>query len=198
MKTTMLLLGTLAMAVPVTASAAPSKTKYNPRPASAPKGKEAGARAVGTHIVPHANQPMHATNNPPHQVVYHNEVTKKDEHHSVVVETRPSHVIAHDPRMRIIRRGYKSPHNWAHFHYARGGWWHAWGITTWDTVGVVTCEAANETTGEMYPVSMDRDDTGWDDDTVNSVLDQALDDCMSEAGTAQCAPATPACSFQNQ
>jgi hypothetical protein len=94
-------------------------------------------------------------------------------------------------------RGYHSPHNWGHFHYARGGWWHAWGITTWDTVGAVTCEAANEATGELYPVTMDRDDTGWDDDTVNSVLDQALDDCMAEAGTAQCTPATPSCSFQN-
>lgn len=71
------------------------------------------------------------------------------------------------------------------------------GISNWDNVGTVTCEAANETTGETYPVSEDRDQRAWDDDTVNTILDQALDDCMAEAGSAQCTAATPACSFQD-
>ncbi len=99
---------------------------------------------------------MHVTNNPPHQVIYHNAATNKDEHHAVVVDHRPGHVIDHDARLRVVVRGYHSAHNWEHFHRAVGGWWHAWGITNWDTVGTVTCEAANEVTGELYPVSMDR------------------------------------------
>ena len=68
--------------------------------------------------------------------------------------------------------------------------------TAWDTVGTVTCEAVNESTGDTYPVSEDRDSRGWDDDTVNTVLDQALDDCYAEANGAMCGPVTPACSFQ--
>jgi hypothetical protein len=188
-----LILGLLAISIP----AAADVKHAPPRAAAAPKGKEAGARYVGTHVVPHAGQPVHPTNNPPHTVVYHNAKTNKDENHAVVVEHRPAHVVYHDPRVRVIRRGYKPTHNWEHFHYATGGWGHAWGITAWTNVGTVTCEAANESTGEMYPVSMDRDTNGWDDGAVNTILDQALDDCMAEAGNSQCAPASPACSFQD-
>jgi hypothetical protein len=190
-----LLLGLLAATISLPALAAPDKHAA-PRAAAPPRGKEAGARTVGVHVTAHPEKPMHVTNNPPHQVVYHNAKTNKDENHAVVVDHRPGHVIDHDPRIRIVHRGYKPVRNWDHFHYAKGGWWHAWGISNWDNVGTVTCEAANEATGELYPVSQDRDATAWDDGTVNTVLDQALDDCMSEAGTAQCTPATPSCSFQ--
>ena len=179
------------------ADAAPRPTVQRaPRPAAPPRGKEAGARVVGVHIVPHPDRPAHATNNPPHTVIIHNTHTNKDENHVVVVDHRPGHVVDHDPRLRVIRRGYRSPHNWEHFHVARGGWWHLWGITNWDNVGTVTCEAANETTGELFPVSEDHDEAAWDDGVVNTVLDQALDDCMAESGGAPCAPATPSCSFQ--
>jgi hypothetical protein len=199
MQNKLLFLAPLALAFSLPAAAAPTPTVVRhapPRPAAPPRGKEAGARVVGTHVVPHPDRPMHPTTNPPHQVVYHNAKTNKDENHVVVVDRRPAHVIDHDARIRVVRRGYHSPHNWEHFHQARGGWWHAWGITSWDTVGTVTCEAANETTGELFPVSEDRDEVAWDDTTVNSVLDQALDDCMTEAGGAQCSPATPSCTFQ--
>jgi hypothetical protein len=178
------------------ASVATADTHRSPRPATAPRGKDAGARAVGTHIVPHTERPMHAKDNPPHEVIYHDAKTNKDERHAVVVDHRPAHVIDHDRRLRVIARGYHPTHDWVRFHRARGGWWHAWGITEWNDVGTVTCEAANEATGELYPVSEDRDPRGWDDDTVNTVLDQALDDCYSEANGAQCGPVTPACSFQ--
>jgi hypothetical protein len=188
-------LGILALGVAIsTAYSAPEK-RPAPRAAVAPRGKDAGARYTGAHVVPHPGQPIHTVNNPPHTVVYHNATTKKDEKHVVVIDHRPAHVIDHDPRIRIVRRGYRSAHHWEHFHPVTGGWFRLWGITAWDTVGTVTCEAANETSGEMYPVSEDRDGTVWDDGTVNAVLDQALDDCMAEAGTAQCAAASPACTF---
>lgn len=167
-----------------------------PRPAAAPRGQEAGARSVGAHITAHPEQPMHVKNNPPQQVIYHDAKTNKDEHHAVVVDNRPAHVIDRDPHLRVVVRGYKPKHDWARFHRASGGWWHAWGITNWDTVGTVTCEATNESNGELYPVSQDRDSRAWDDDTVNAILDQALDDCYAEANGAMCGPVTPACTFQ--
>jgi len=45
-------------------------------------------------------------------------------------------------------------------------------------------------------VSEDRDARGWDDDTVNAILDQALDDCEAEAGGAVCGPVATPCTFQ--
>ena len=194
MNARLLLLFPLIVASSSRANAAP---RPSPRPAAAPRGNDAGARVVGTHVVPHPDRPVHPTNNPPHQVIYHNATTNKDEKHAVVVDHRPAHVIDHDPHLRVVRRGYHSPHHWEHFHPVQGGWWRLWGITTWDVVGTVTCEAANESTGALYPVSEDRDEAGWGDPVVNAVLDQALDDCMAEAGASQCAPATPACTFQS-
>ena len=167
-----------------------------PRPAAAPRGKDAGARAVGVHITAHPDKPMHATTNPAHEVIIHDAKTNKDEHHAVIVDHRPAHVIDRDPRLRVVVRGYHPAHNWERFHVARGGWFKRWGITAWDEVGTVTCEATNESSGELYPVSEDRDSRTWDDDTVNTLLDQALDDCYAEAGGATCGPVTPACSFQ--
>ena len=166
-----------------------------PRPAAAPR-KDAGARSVGVHVVEHYGQPMHAKNNPPHTVIIHDAKTNKDERHAVIVDHRPGHVIDRDPRLRVVVRGYHPAHDWNRFHVAHGGWFHLWGITTWDDVGTVTCEAVNESTGELFPVSQDRDSRAWDDDTVNIALDQALDDCYAEASGATCGPVTPACSFQ--
>ncbi len=139
---------------------------------------------------------MHPKDNPPHEVIIHDAKANRDEHHAVVIEHRPPHVIDRDPRLRVVVRGYKPVHEWSRFHRAHGAWWKLWGITAWDTVGTVTCEAANEANGELYPVSQDRDARGWDDDTVNVLLDQALDDCYAEANGAMCGPVTPACSFQ--
>ncbi len=191
MKTPWLMLLAVSL-IPAAAQAAPDHRA--PRAVSAPA--KTGARTVGVHVVPHAGQPMHPVNNPPHQVIVHDAKTNHDENHAVVVDHRPAHVIDHDPRLRIVHRGYHPAHDWGRFHVAHGGWWHLWGITAWDTVGTVTCEAANESNGQLYPVSEDRDATGWDDDTVNTVLDQALDDCMADAGGAVCGPATPSCTFQ--
>jgi hypothetical protein len=181
--------------IAIGATAALADNHRAPRPASAPR-KEAGPRSVGVHVVAHPDKPMHVKDNPAHEVIIHNAKTNKDERHAVVVDHRPVHVIDHDPRLRVTVRGYKPVHEWSRFHRARGGWWKMWGIGAWDTVGTVTCEAVNEANGELFPVSQDRDTRGWDDDTVNVVLDQALDDCFSEANGAQCGPVTPACSFQ--
>ena len=183
------------LAITSTAQPAPEH-KPQQRPVAAPKGKEAGPRSVGIHAVPHPGEPVHVKNNPPHQVTVRNTKSGKDEYHPIIIEHRPPHVVDRDPHLRVARRGYRAAHDWGHFHVARGGWWRFWGIGAWDAVGTVTCEAANEATGELYPVSQDRDANGWDDDTVNAILDQALDDCVAEAGTAPCAPATPSCSFQ--
>jgi hypothetical protein len=184
----------LLLFIPLVASA--DNNHRSPRPAAAPHGKDAGARSVGVHVVAHPEQAMHVKNNPPHEVIYHNAKTNKDEHHAVIVEHRPAHVIDRDPRLRVVVRGYHPTHDWARFHVASGGWFHRWGIAAWSDVGTVTCEAANESTGELYPVSQDRDARAWDDDTVNTILDQALDDCYAEANGATCGPATPSCSFQ--
>ncbi len=165
-----------------------------PRPAQAPA--KAGDRTVAHPVVPHPDKPRDPKTNPPHEVVIHDPKTNKDEHHTVVVDRRPTHVVDRDPHIRVVVRGYHPQHDWGRFHRAHGEWWSLWGITAWDTVGTVTCEATNETTGELFPVSEDRDAKGWDDDSVNTILDQALDDCYAEANGAQCGPATPACSFQ--
>ena len=167
-----------------------------PRPAMAPRGRSVGARAVGMHVVPQHMQPVHQVNNPPHQVVYRNARTGRTERHPIIIEHRPGHVVDRDPHLRIARRGYRPARAWGHFHPVSGGWWRLWGVAAWDTVGTVTCEAANEATGELYPVSQDRDAQGWDDPTINATLDQALDDCMQESNGAQCVPATPNCTFQ--
>lgn len=176
--------------------ATPAASHRTPRPATAPRGKEAGARSVGVHITAHPEKPMHVKTNPAHEVIIHDAKTNKDEHHAVVVDHRPAHVIDRDPRLRVVVRGYHPAHNWERFHVARGGWFRMWGIAAWDEVGTVTCEATNESNGELYPVSEDRDSRAWDDDTVNVMLDQALDDCYAEANGAMCGPVTPACSFQ--
>lgn len=132
-------LGLLAILIASSAYAAPQQqhaapaAHAAPRPATPPKGKDAGARYVGVHVVPHPSQPVHPTNNPPHQVVIHNVKTNKDEHHVVVVDHRPGHVVAHDPRIRVISRGYHPAHNWDHYHVARGGWWRLWGSRTGTT-----------------------------------------------------------------
>jgi hypothetical protein len=164
------------------------------RPAAAPPHVTT-PRHVGTTVGQHWGQPAHPVNNPSHQVYVHNSITNRDEPHRMIVDHRPAYVIDHDPRLRVVVRGYHPVHDWGYWHPG-GGWFHLWGITAWDHVGTVTCEAANEETGEMFPVSEDRDAAGWDDGAVNAALDQALDDCMAEAGSATCAPATPSCTFQ--
>jgi hypothetical protein len=139
---------------------------------------------------------VHPRTNPAHTVTIHNTRTNRDEHHTVIVEHRPAYVIDRDPHIRIVERGYRPQHDWARFHRPHNAWFSLWGIASFDSVGTVTCEAVNESTGALYPVSEDRDSSGWDDNSVNSILDQALDDCYVDAGGAMCGPVTPACSFQ--
>jgi len=169
-------------------------------PARAPSpprtGPAVGPRSFGVHVVPHPDRPMHPKENPPHTVIVHDRRTNRDERHYAIVDHRPPYVIDHDAHLRITARGYHSRYNWERFHRERGGWWSRWGIVSWDIVGTVTCEAVNETTGALYPVSEDRDRYAWDDAAVNAILDQALDDCVAEANGAVCGPVMPACTFQ--
>ena len=191
MKTSLTSLLALALVAPSAAALADHRVA---RPASAPAHVTV-ARSVGVHITAHPEQPFSKTN-PAHDVVIHDPKTNRDEHHVVVVDHRPAQVVDRDPHLRVIARGYHPAHDWTRFHVAHGGWFTRWGITAWDTVGTVTCEAVNESNGALYPVSQDRDARGWDDDSVNSILDSALDDCYAEANGATCGPATPSCSFQ--
>jgi hypothetical protein len=187
-------ISTIGLAVAFGSTAFAGPWHPAPRPATAPA--QGGNRAVGVHVVPHPDKPRDAKTNPPHEVIIHDPKTNKDEHHPVIIDHRPDHIVNRDPHVRVIVRGYHPQHDWARFHRPHGGWWSVWGITAWDNVGSVTCEAANEANGALYPVSEDRDANGWDDDTVNAILDQALDDCYAEANGAACGPVTPACSFQ--
>ncbi len=126
---------------------------------------------------------------------YHNEHSHRYERHGQVYEYRSPGVIARDPYAHAWQHGYRPHHDWEHFHAGRGGWFSLWGIPSWNVVSTVTCEAANEQTGELYPVTA-TNVGGWNDAQVNSVLDQALDECAAEAGDQVCAPATPSCSYQ--
>ena len=185
----------LVLALSMSAAVSYADNHRAPRPPSAP-AKGGPPRTVGVQSVMHPGQPPHPQNNPPHQVVVHNPQTNRDEQHPVMNDHRPPHVIDRDPHLRVISRGYHPRQNWGRFHPVAGAWFHTWGISAWDGVGTVTCEAVNESTGALYPVSQDRDAQGWNDGGVNSVLDAALDDCNDEAGGAQCEPATPSCSHQ--
>ena len=111
-------------------------------------------------------------------------------------DPRPGYVIRNDPRFHVTVRGYHPRHSWGRYHMSRGRWLGTWGISSWNDVSSVTCEAINQDTGQMYPVSMDRDQIGWSGYAVNSVLDQALDDCYADGGGAACAPVQPACREQ--
>jgi hypothetical protein len=192
MKTTAVSMLVAALCAPAALALADHRA---PRPA-APPPHVSTPRSVGVHFTPHFGQPVHPQNNPAHEVIVHDPKTNRDEHHVVVFDHRPAHVIDRDPHLRVVARGYRPAHDWVRFHRPHGDWFRLWGIAAWDTVGTVTCEAVNEQTGGLYPVSEDRDARGWDDDSINSILDAALDDCYAEAGGAQCSPATPSCSFQ--
>jgi hypothetical protein len=185
------------------------------RPESPPAPRNQGpARTQGTVMAPHpgpiaqapgrhdGDHPV-AVNNPPHQV----QINRNEPPRSVVDNRAPSGM-SHDPHARVMvrNRNFRPIPEWNRYHpVIRVGydnaWWGVWGIQSWDTVGTVTCEAANASTGELYPVTMERDRNGWDDPSVDTVLDQALADCSEEAqveGDAvnPCVPASPACSFE--
>ena len=140
------------------------------------------------------NAPVDMHHNAPHATYWHNGRTGRDERHSIVYEHRAPQVIAHDRYAHEWRRNYRPEHEWRHF-YPVGGWIGLWGIGNWNTVSAVTCEAADERTGELYPVTANAVN-GWNDTAVNSVLEQALDECAAAAGADVCVPVQPACTFQ--
>jgi hypothetical protein len=150
-------------------------------------------RTRGTIARPRMNVPVDARHNSPHQRYWHNERTRRDEPHAIVYEHRAPQVIAHDRFARTWHRGYRPRYAWRHF-YPAGGWAPLWGISAWNMVSGVTCEAANEQTGELFPVTANGV-AGWNNAAVDSVLDQALDECAAYAGAGVCVPAQPACSF---
>jgi hypothetical protein len=185
------------------------------RPEAPPANRNQGpARTQGTVMAPHpgpiaaapgrsAPQRPEPPVNPPHQVVI-----RDNEPPRSVADRRPPVEMSHDPHVRVVvRNGNFHPiPEWNRYHPVMRGtytnaWWGVWGIQSWQTVGTVTCEASNASTGELYPVTMDRDGN-WDDTSIDNLLDQALADCSEEADVPDgavnpCIPATPACSYEN-
>jgi hypothetical protein len=131
---------------------------------------------------PHPQRPVHAaqTRAPVHQGHF--------AHRSMAV-------IHNDPHFHVAVRGYHASHSWGRYHLSTGLWFHTWGIRSWANVGSVTCEAVNQDTGAMYPITEARDNNRWNNAQVNLVLDQALDACYSDGGADACAPVTPACTI---
>jgi hypothetical protein len=113
----------------------------------------------------------------------------------VIYERRPISVIRRDPYVIRYDVSYRPRHTW-HYYHPTNGWSVTWGLRSWNVVSTVTCEAANEMTGELYPVVADRSTLAWSDQTVNSVLEQALDNCAYDGGPDVCVPVEPACTYQ--
>ena len=150
-------------------------------------------RSTGTIARERPSEPVNARTNPAHQQVYRNASTGHDERHAVVMEHRPAAVVARDQHAHAFTPGYHARHNWRHFYPQ--SWLSLWGLGSWGAVTTVTCEAADETTGALYPVTAPREASGWNDADVDAVLDQALDECAADTNAQQCVPATPSCSF---
>jgi hypothetical protein len=148
-------------------------------------GHESG-RAMGTFARPHTNAPIQ-------QRSWHNQRTGRDERHAIIYDHRERGAIVRDRFARNWHRGYRAERGWRHF-YPIGGWFSVWGIHNWGVVSDVTCEAADEQTGELYPVTANGFG-GWSDANVDSVLAQALDECAANAGPGRCVPVQPACSY---
>jgi hypothetical protein len=185
MKCSTILFELVAVAAMTGVAAAQAHKDQHAQPASRPTGTIQRERPA---------EPVNAKTNPPHQQVYRNARTGQDERHTVVVEHRPPTVVARDHYAHAFTPGYHARNGWQHF-YPDGGWLSTWGVANWSDVGTVTCEAANETTGALYPVTAPHEASAWADATVDEVLDQALDECAADAGVGACAPATPSCSF---
>ncbi|MGE5184388.1 MAG: hypothetical protein ACM31C_20100 [Acidobacteriota bacterium] len=194
MKKTCLLssLGLLALVVAVPASAQPSRetnhdrydrNDHDDRNDRDVRGRRDEGRARGT-----------ITRNAPREVYWRHDPSGRYAHHPIVVERRAPRVIARDRYARQWHRGFRSRHDWHEFHPS-AGWIGLWGIESFARVSTVTCEAASSQTGELYPVQAHR--TGrWTNAQVDSVLDQALDECAQAAGEDVCVPAQPACSYR--
>ena len=129
-----------------------------------------------------------------HTVRHRNPITGR-ERRGIIYERRPTAVIRRDPYIVRWDVGYRPRHTWYYYH-PTSGWSVTWGLRSWTPVSTVTCEAANEMTGELYPVVADRGTLAWNDQTVDSVLDQALDACAFDAGPDICVPVEPACTYQ--
>ncbi len=117
-----------------------------------------------------------------------------DQRHAIVYERREPQVIERDRFNHRWHRGFHARHDWNEYH-PTAGWLGLLGIQTFSVVSSVTCEAANTQTGELFPVTA-RGQRDWTDRQVDSVLDQALDECAQSAGPDVCVPAQPPCSYR--
>jgi hypothetical protein len=125
--------------------------------------------------------------------------------HPVIHDPRPIEHVHNDPHLVRLRRGdnpWVAVHvegRWNHFY--RTDWLANWRFGYgWDRVDTVTCEAVNTSNNELFPITGSHTDWAWSDDTVNQILDEALDYCYATSpkdadgnmeGT--CVPAEPDC-----
>ncbi len=194
MQTKLVVVLSATVATSTLALAQPHHEQHGGGARPAAPAAHASGRPTGTIARPRMSEPVHAQHNPPHQRVYVNARTGREERHGVVYEHRPPAVVEHDRYAHGWNRGYHPHYEWRHF-YPTGGWYSFWGIQSYDTVGTVTCEAADEATGALYPVTAPRDAYGWNDESIDGVLGQALDECAAEVGPDRCVAATPPCTF---
>lgn len=148
----------------------------------------------GDHDYDRHQDRHHEYNRDHDQGRYRGVIERGHDRHAIVYERRAPDVIVHDRYARQWHHGFRARHNWREYHPA-GGWLGLMGIETFSVVSSVTCEAANEQTGELYPVTA-QGTRDWSDAQVNSVLDQALEQCAAAAGANVCVPAQPPCSYR--
>jgi len=105
-------------------------------------------------------------------------------HTQVYHDARSIGAIRRDPNLvRFDHRGYRVVGHWDHWNR---DWGIFWRVQDWGVIRSVTCEAVDNTDGQLFPVSETRPDNGWgwDSNTVGIIADRALDECLAESGNA--------------
>lgn len=105
----------------------------------------------------------------------------KPMHTQVFVDRRTHAEIRRDPHVVVFNHvGYRPAHAWNHWYRDWGVYWR---VNDWAEIRTVTCEAVNNQTEQLYPVTETRADSWvWNSTIVNDVAGRALDECAAEAG----------------
>lgn len=103
------------------------------------------------------------------------------EHRQIFHEQRGLGDIRRDPHMvRFSHVGWAPRYHWDHWYRDWGVFWR---VSNWGDIRNVTCEAVDQATGALFPVTESRTEAWvWDVNTVNLVAARALDECAAETG----------------
>jgi len=106
-------------------------------------------------------------------------------HHQVFHESRSLGDIRRDPHIvQFDHVGWRPVGHWDNWY--RSDWAVFWRVTDWNSIRSVTCEAVNNDTSELYPVTEVRADSWfWNSNLVNNVAARALDECVSDQGSPE-------------